>query len=128
MAHFFRGLKEVTSSVSRSIKDHDHDPKFAMDAVLTKPFTTINAYLDFWKNLDSASATSFFAGLAAKVMAAERARGTGKKEAAEPEIALGALRLAPCAHAEPSRTRARPPRAPTRTVPTTGERRVSSPP
>ncbi|KAL1504666.1 hypothetical protein AB1Y20_008446 [Prymnesium parvum] len=92
MAHFFRGLKDAAGSgVSSSKKD---DAKFAIDAVLTKPFTTIGAYLDFWKTLDSAAATSFFTALAAKLMVCEKAKGTGKKEVGEPEIALGVSQAA----------------------------------
>ena len=44
-----------------SSKEELKTKKFAVETVLTKPFTTVNAYIDFWEHMDSTNASNFVA-------------------------------------------------------------------
>ena len=108
MASLLRGLQGSSggggsSSGSGGSKSKDA-VKFAIEAVLTKPFTTIGAYLEFWESMDAHNATSFFAALGLKVLAAA-AKPTGRKDSTDSEIVLGA-------RARPTHTWAQTPAGP----------------
>ena len=109
MASLLRSLHSSSGAGSSgSSSSKGKEAKFAIEAVLTKPFTTINAYLEFWEQMDAANATSFYAALAVKVLAART--GAGKKDGSDPDILLGE------ASAYFSRTPTPPPPRPVDTV------------
>ena len=74
----FTGLRLPGASA-----DRDSAGKSAVESVLQKPFTTLSDYAQFWAGLESDErATSFFAMLAQRLLAAERGKQTS-------DIALG---------------------------------------
>ena len=65
----------------------DDMPRTSMESVLSKPFTKVEEYYDFWVRLEnSSSATSFFTMLMSKLIAAEK----GSRQGAAGDIAVGA--------------------------------------